>query len=459
MTEHPLLKSFQQFIQKNHLVNQKDKILITVSGGIDSMTLLDLFVKSKKILKLEIAVAHFNHQLRGRESDEDEAFVRSRVKDYGLTCYVDSADTKHISEIEKISIQEAARNLRYAFFTKLKSSINFQKIATAHNADDNAETILLNILRGSGIHGLTGIPLYNKDANIIRPLLFARRDSIRDYVEFNRIPFREDSSNLKNDYTRNFLRNKLFPLIKDNINPNYSAALARTSEIFNQLEEYIEKEIKTLSNKIITSKSEKEIHLNLIEFKNQPLFIQEYILLNTAREFTKSEVDFNAIKNLLYITKSETGACCYLTNNKIMYRDRNKLIFSNVEDNNPFTFTIDLLKKYEFDKFTFESAIADAPKMTKDRNIEYVDGDKISNRLIIRSWHEGDRFIPLGMKVEKKVSDFLIDQKIPLFKKNSIPILLSDDKIVWICGMRLDDRFKITEQTKKYIKLEYIPKL
>ncbi len=459
MTEHPLLKSFQQFIQKNHLLNPNVKILITVSGGIDSMALLDLFVKSKTMLKIEIAVAHFNHQLRGKESDEDEAFVRSHVKDYNLTCYVDSADTRHISEMEKISIQEAARNLRYAFFMKLKSSFNYQKIATGHNADDNAETILLNILRGSGIHGLTGIPIYKKDMDVIRPLLFARRESIRDYVEFNKIPFREDSSNLKNDYTRNFLRNELLPLIKDNINPNYSAALTRTSEIFNQLEDYIEKEIKTLSNKITSSRSKKETHLNLIELKNQPLFIQEYILLNTAREFTKSEVDFNAIKNLLYILQGETGTYCYLPNKKIIYRDRNKLIFSNVEDNDPFTYTIDLLKKYEFDKFTFESAITDSPKMTKDPNVEYVDGDKIGNRLIIRSWHEGDRFIPLGMQIEKKVSDFFIDQKIPLFKKNSIPLLISDDKIVWICGMRLDDRFKITEQTKKYIKLQYKPKI
>lgn len=458
MTEQPLFHSFQEYIHNNHLIERGEKILVSVSGGIDSMALLDLSAKLKTRLKIEIAVAHFNHQLRGKESDEDEAFVRSASKEYGFDCYVENADTNRIAENEKLSIQEAARNLRYAFFTKLRRSIGFQKIATAHNADDNAETIILNILRGSGIHGLTGIPVFKKDTLIIRPLLFAQRETIREYVESNQIKFREDSSNLKSDYTRNFLRNELLPLIRDNINPNFTKAIGRTSEIFNQLEEYIQKEIETVLKQIIILRTDNEMGIDLVVFQNQPTFIQEHLLLFLAKEFTSSEIEFNTIKSMLSISQAETGSYCSLPKEKIFYRDRKRLIFTRTSHFAPFSYSIKLDKKYNFDTFIFESSTAASPEITNDPNIEYIDGAKLGDDIIIRSWVEGDRFIPLGMKEEKKLSDFFIDRKIPLFKKHSIPILLSDDKIVWVCGIRLDDRFKISDQTKHYIRLYYSPK-
>ena len=194
MTEQPLFKSFQEFIHKNHLIERGEKILVSVSGGIDSMSLLDLLLELKKRLKLDITVAHFNHQLRGAESDEDEAFVRNTAKESGIECYVECADTITASEVEKLSIQETARDLRYAFLAKLRRSLGYQKIATAHNADDNAETIIMNLLRGSSVHGLTGIPIFRNDRLVIRPLLFAPREEISRYASSHKIRYREDSS-------------------------------------------------------------------------------------------------------------------------------------------------------------------------------------------------------------------------------------------------------------------------
>ncbi|MDI6767142.1 MAG: tRNA lysidine(34) synthetase TilS [Bacteroidota bacterium] len=458
MAEQPLLHSFQEFIHKNHLIERGEKLIVTVSGGIDSMVLLDLLCVEKQRWKLDLAIAHFNHQLRGEESANDEAFVRSAAKKRSLVCYVECADTKQIAETEKLSIQEAARNLRYDFFKKLCSSIGFQKIATAHNADDNAETLLLNIFRGSGVHGLTGIPVYRKDQAIIRPLLFATRTDIQEYAHYRKLMYREDSSNLKSDYTRNFIRLEIIPLILNNINPNLTATLNRMSGTFNQLEDYINSLLETIRTGVIEKSSKDEIIINLERFFQHPLFIQEQLLLQIGKEFTNSEIDSGTVHTMLNISRAKTGSSGSLTKNKIIYRNRNQIVFKRFFQTTPYSYTIELNRKYQFEAFCFASSEVDKAEISVDPNIEYIDAEKIGKHLIIRSWQEGDWFIPLGMKGKKKLSDFFVDQKFPLFEKQMIPLLISDNNIVWICGKRLDERFKINSKTKKIIKLEYIPR-
>ncbi len=459
MSEHPLFHSFQKFIHKHLLIERGEKIIACISGGIDSIVLLDLLSKLKTRWRLELAVAHFNHQLRGKESDEDEAFVRSISKERDIAYYTESSDTEQIAEIEKLSIQETARNLRYAFFNKLCRSTGYQKIATAHNADDNAETILLNIFRGSGVHGLTGIPVYRKDQSIIRPLLFATRSAIQEYADDRKLKHREDSSNFKIDYTRNFIRLEIIPLILKNINPNLTATLGRMSERFNQLEDYVNSLLEITRSEVIEESLKNKIIVNLERFSKLPLFIQDQLLLQLGKEFTNSEIDTGTVSTMFNISRAETGSSGSLTKDIIVYRNRDQLVFKRIFQTSPFSYTIELNREYQFEAFYFSITEVSKAELSNDPNIEFIDADKIGKHLNIRSWQEGDWFIPLGMEDKKKLSDFYVDQKIPLFEKQTIPLLISDNKVVWICGKRLDERFKINTNTKKIIKLEYILRL
>ncbi|MBA4311102.1 MAG: tRNA lysidine(34) synthetase TilS [Chlorobiaceae bacterium] len=455
MTEDKLFKSFQQFILENRLIQRGEKIIVSVSGGIDSMTLLNLMLDLKNRMKLTIAIAHFNHQLRGNESNEDETFIRDYAKKRKIRCFIESTDTNHISETEKLSIQETARNLRYNFLLNIRKSLGYQKIATAHNADDNAETILFNIFRGTGVHGMTGIPVFRKDQNIIRPLLFASRDEITSYAAENNISFREDSSNSKKEYTRNFIRHEILPAIRQNINPNIRGSLLRSSHIFTGLEIFISTANKSLKKKIIRSKSKNELIISRNKFIALPQFSKEQLLYDIAREFCNSEIDYSTITTMLKISEAATGTFSSIGNDVLILRDRNYLIIKRWKRPSAFVYPIKLETEQKFSGFKFKSLKVTKGTYSNNRNIELIDGDLLGKDIHIRSWHDGDWFIPFGMNKKKKLSDFFIDEKIPLLKKLTIPILESDGMIVWVCGMRSDNRFRVTKTTKNIIKLEY----
>jgi tRNA(Ile)-lysidine synthase len=453
MAEQPLFPSFQEFIHTNHLIECGEKILVSVSGGIDSMVLLQLFLALQKRMPIEIIVAHFNHQLRGTESDGDEQFVRETARQHSLECYVETADTSQSSETQKISIQEVGRNLRYEFLTKIQRAHGFQKIATAHTADDNAETMLFNFFRGSGVQGMTGIPVERKDRLIIRPLLFASRSRILAYAREHQILSREDSSNASNKYTRNFIRHDIIPLIREQINPNIVAALNKSSRIFAQLEAYLETVTTGLLETMIEEQSSTELTLNIDKFNAQPEFLREYVLHTLGVEFCRTEIDFNTVKMMMRIAEGETGGFCSLTKEIIFCKNRNRIIYQYSTPFEPFSYSIEVGKTYTTGHCTFESAYTQQAEFINDPHTEFIDADKLGKHLEVRSWKNGDWFIPFGTEEKKKISDYFIDMKIPLFKKHTIPLLTSDGMIVWVCGMRLDNRFKITPQTKRILKL------
>lgn len=449
------LASLNVYLCENQLLKTGDKVILAVSGGIDSMVLLDSLYKLQNNWNLTLAIAHLNHMLRDRESDEDEDFIKQISKKYNLDCYIERVNTALVAESKKLSIQETARNLRYEFLNKIRTSTGFNKIATGHNADDNTETILLNIFRGSGIQGLTGIPVFRYDIPTIRPLLFATRNDIEMYALENKIPYRVDSSNLTTDYIRNLIRHEILPIIKDKINPNIAITFNRSAKLFNELEEYLDNEIKKISNDVILIKRPDHLEINLNKLSIYPEFIQEYFLLKTARDFSKYDISYPTVRSIYKTTKSETGKSCSIKLNTVFYKDRNKGIFKTIAPPKPFRYNIIPDKEYEFEHFLFKSQHTDKAEFTDDPNTEYVDADLVSRNLILRNWKEGDWFIPLGLDGKKKVSDFFIDQKIPIFKKHLIPILESDGNIIWICGMKIDDRFKITENTKKILRISF----
>lgn len=458
MKKNPLLHSLRDYIQKSGMISTGERVIVAVSGGIDSMVLLDVLHAIRSELSLTLAIGHCNHQLRGNESDEDEAFVRATAQRYGIECYIEQTSTEKIADTEKKSLQETARELRYTFLQKLRSSSGFDVIATAHHADDNTETMLFNMFRGAGVQGLSGIPAIRKDACIIRPLLFATRDDIASYAKEQDIQFREDSSNANTEYTRNYLRHTLIPSIREHINPNLTATLQRTSELFNQLEEYIEEESKKVVGTVVIAESKEEIILDLGKFHSLQIFMQEYLLQQFAKRIAAGEIDFGSVKMLHRLSRGATGSFLTLANTVSVYKDRDRLIMTTIRPAGRYEHSIELNKRHEFTAFSFESTTVDHADVTGNPSVEYIDSSFLGKNLVLRSWQEGDWFIPLGMSTKKKISDFFIDAKVPVFEKNSIPLLVSDDQIVWVCGKRLDNRFKVTPDTRSITKLEYLPR-
>ncbi len=477
MNQSNLFQKVRQFTHEHNLLQEGGKVVAAVSGGIDSVTMLDLLQRLSESLNLTVVVAHFNHRLRGGESEEDEGFVRKVAANRGLACYIEQADTAAISDARKLSIQEAARDVRYEFFSKLRVSLAFDGIVTAHTADDNAETILLNLLRGTGVQGLSGIPVRREDISVIRPLLSSTRDEIEQYALERGLQYRIDSSNLHDDYTRNFLRNSIIPKLKEHVNPNIIGTLGHEGEIFTALGRFLSGEARRVLGDVIVKKNPDETILDVGKLNAQQTFMQEYLLLLAARDFVPGEVHFTTMKELLKLCHAETGSSVIPGKDCIVFRDRNGLVFRRVGETRPFRHEVEPNRKYEFDGFQFSSSLvtngeyspddrkqrgksnpAGRPRQAgpavADRFVEYVDADRLGTRLVLRSWSDGDWFYPLGMTGKKKLSDFFIDEKIPVYDKKSFPVLESNGDIVWVCN-RIDHRFRITEKTRHVLKLEF----
>ncbi len=439
-------------------MEQRDKIIAAVSGGVDSMVLLDLLVREREALGLSVIVAHFNFMLRGTESDGDEEFVVQRARHYGLEVYLERADCAEYARYHKIGIQEAARQLRYEFFDNLLLSSGFDKIATAHNANDNAETILLNMFRGAGVAGLSGIPVYREDRRIIRPLLFAERQEIEEYAAAERIPFRTDSSNVQDYYSRNYVRLNILPLIQKGINPNVVATLNRAGELFRELETYLSTAAREHYETVVTHDSTTELHMAVPRLRSMPRLLQQYLVILVAQSFANCRPEYDQVQRILDLTEGLSGSWVSLDKSHVVFRDRDHLVFRKTEDVPEFRFAVLPNHRYRFDRFCFSSEIVDATNLVLNgHEAEYVDGDKLAGKdLVLRSWTDGDWFVPLGMKSKKKISDFFVDAKIPIYEKPHIPILeTTDGEVVWVCGQRIDERFKVTPETRRVLKLQF----
>lgn len=449
---------FHEYSRKRRLMEERERVIAAVSGGVDSMVLLDLLAKEREALGLSIIVAHFNFQLRGKESEEDERFVVQRARSYGFEPYVDRADTAAYAQQHAIGIQEAARRLRYEFFDNLLLSSGFDKIATAHNADDNAETMLLNLFRGAGVAGLAGIPVYREDRRIIRPLLFAERREIEAYAAAEKLPFRNDSSNEQDYYTRNYLRHNIVPIIRQNVNPHLVQTLNRSAEVFRELEAFLTVTAREHYEAVVTRDSTTELHVAIPRLRTLPRLLQQYLLMQVAQAFANRKPEFEHIERMLELTEGLTGSWVPIGNDCMVYRDRESLVFRREEETTNFRVVVLPNRRYHFDRFTFASEVLDVQNIVVNgEQAEYVDAEKLlAKDLVLRSWAEGDWFVPLGMKSKKKISDFFVDEKIPLYEKRHIPLLeTSDGEVVWVCGLRLDDRFKVTPETRRVMKLQF----
>jgi tRNA(Ile)-lysidine synthase len=456
-SERNLLSRFERYCVGKSLLRRGDSIIVAVSGGVDSVTLLHLLSRLERKHGLRLIVAHFNHQLRGKESERDEVFVKGLAGRYGYPFAVGRGDTAAFSRKRKISIQEAARELRYRFLAGVLKQHGASEIATAHNANDNAETILLNLCRGTGISGLSGIPVRRPELHLIRPLLFATRPEIEAYAKLNGLKYRTDSSNRKLHYKRNIIRKKVLPLLAESLNPDVVGALNRASEILSRLEDMVLREANNKLIEFTKKKTDDALLLDSSEFKKLHPYMQETIVELAARSFTGIPLEATGVASVLSLLSSQTGARIEVSSKLTVYRNRQYLVFVSGSPELEFQREVKANRSYEFGAIRFSSDIVPRESVcwTHDRHTEYVDADKLNKRLFLRSWRQGDRFVPFGMEEPKKLSDFFIDEKIPRYKKGSIPVLESHGNIVWVCGVRLDDRYRITASTKRVLKLEF----
>lgn len=414
-------KDFLHFIQKNNLCTTGQSVFVAVSGGIDSMVLLHLF----KITGHNITAVHVNFGLRGEESDKDESFVKDRCAHLEVRCLAKAVSTKNYATAKGISIQMAARELRYEWFSELTKSNAGAVVATAHHLNDSGETMLLNLVRGTGLDGLTGIPV--KNGNIIRPLAFATRDEINEYAAEHSIIWREDESNLDDHYQRNFLRHRVMGLLKE-MNPSLDETMSKNFSRLGAERELMERSLAGLKENYLLD-GDNNVRIPKKALEN---FIHKSgVLLRLIEPFG---FNFSTAESIVAAMNGQPGKVFFSKTHQLVV-DRQDLIIGSL------AFEIADVEFRETSDTTF----------THDPDVAYIDADKIRFPVIRRKWEEGDSFQPLGMKGKKKVSDYLIDEKVSVVEKQSVTVLLSGDDIVWIVGRRLDDRFKITPQTTRVL--------
>lgn len=437
-----MLNRFLENIIAKKLFNPQQKILLAVSGGIDSMVMLYLFEKSG----FDYGIVHCNFQLRGDESDQDEEFVKKQVLIHGVPSFFQRFDTEEYAQINGISIEMAARELRYEFFEKIRSEHHYDFIATAHHSDDLIETFFLNLSRKTGIKGLTGIK--EKSGKIIRPLLFASRDEIEKFASGNYIEFREDSTNSEVFYQRNFLRHRILPLFSE-LNPAFKKNMLTSIENLKDAENVYSGFFENEKQKVLEHTTGTQVIdiANLKKSAHPKLLLLEILAAYNFNPAVAEEV-FNGLD-------SEPGKQFFSKTHRLI-KDREKLFFSEIAETENRIFYIEAADKELFQPFKIkiEKHSATNFKIRKEKNIACLDSEKLEFPLLIRKWQQGDYFQPLGMTGFKKVSDFLIDEKIPVHLKENTWLLCSGEKIVWIVGQRIDNRFKISSKTQNVVKLE-----
>ena len=453
-----LLQKFTAFIKKENLFQLKDKLLLAVSGGVDSVVLCELC----KQAGYGFEISHCNFKLRGEESERDENFVRDVAKKYDVEIFIKEFETEKYAEEKKISIQVAARELRYEWFYYLignkQYAINKKQeynaiqlpianwILTAHHANDNMETLLMNFLKGTGINGLRGI--LPKQQKIIRPLLFAKKEELIKFAEENNLSFVEDSSNISDKYTRNYFRNQLIPSVQK-VFPQAEENLLNNIERFKEIETLYKQSIAFHKKKLLEQKGN-EVYIPVLKLLKSVPF--STIVYEIIKDFDFTSLQTEEVIKLL---QSDSGKYVQSSSHRIL-KNRNWLIISpndTIVAENILIEEKDKTIEFVNGKLKFEKLSTTNYKLQTTNEIATLDADEIMFPLLLRKYRQGDYFYPLGMKKKKKLSRFFIDQKLSLTEKENVWVIEMNKKILWIVGKRIDDRFKITPKTKNILKI------
>lgn len=462
---------FTEFVKENKLFQKGQPVLLAVSGGPDSVVMCHLFHKSG----FQFGIAHCNFKLRGKDSDKDEAFVKNLAKDLDVGYWTENIPIKKYADEHSVSTQMAARVMRYEWLEKIRKDNDFHSIAVGHHRNDVAETMLLNFIKGAGIYGLHGIKPkqvlhFNQDIHIIRPILFSSKEEIKQYIKSNNIACRHDKSNDGSKYQRNKIRNEVMPLLKE-INPKLDQTLYDNSQRFEEIESLYLMAVHRLKNKMIIPMSGKKrdqdtsTHFKISISKLKPLNAKETMLFEILKGY-----GFNTTL-VREITEGLDGISGkqFLSSTHRVIKDRKYLIVQPIEEKGIEPVLFDQNdKKVEAGGITFtikNKAVSPGKsrklKISSDSNIAHLDLKKLDFPLLLRNWEKGDYFYPYGLTKgkngkagKKKIGHFLIDMKVPLSEKENVKVITSGKKICWVAGYRIDDRFKIDNQTTNILVIE-----
>ena len=438
-----MIKEFNEYIKNNHLIGQNSKVLLAVSGGIDSVVMATLIMKSG----ITAAIAHCNFGLRGEESDQDELFVKSLASELSIDFHNIRFDTVNFAKENKVSIQVAARELRYNWFENLRKELDFDYIAVAHNLNDNMETIMFNLTRGTGITGLSGIKAQN--GKIIRPLLFASREMIREYADNENIMFREDHTNSETKYSRNKIRHLVVPVLKE-INPALETTIGETGKRLQEIQSYLDKKIEEDKIKYF-SREENLVSIKIVDIKK--ILTNLSIAYELFKEFGITPALLNDLQDITY---SSSGKQLFTSSHRIV-RDRGSIIILRDNKQQPNFFTLKDINSFNDLKFFDAKTVAVGKNLRIHHEKEFatLDITLLKFPLVLRTWRSGDYFFPFGMKGKKKISDYLTDNKYPVITKERAMVLVSGNDIVWLVGERIDNRFGLSEKSKEALVLRF----
>ncbi len=473
-----LQRKVMNIISGHDLFRACDKIMLGVSGGPDSVALFKTLLGANTTGNIYsgLFIAHLNHLLRGEESEQDEQFVRDLAEESNISIIVERRDIRKFAGERKMSIEEAARGERYRFLETAAQKVDANIVAVAHTADDNAETILHRIIRGTGILGIRGMGLKRKISQsskieLVRPLLFSWRKDIIAYLEELNISYRNDSTNFETDKFRNRLRLELIPILEERYNTGVKKSLIRLGEIANQNYNFLRSQADGLFERVLVNedksvnKSPEDIVLDITELKEIPVALQQFIIkealirmgvplkklghnhYKVILDLIKSRKTLvnRCIKNYLIVCKDDK--LLHLSRKK--YHVEDKPILERIELKAPGEAKLDVLKcKVCIQVVSIKNGFLEEFKQNKSKHDEAVDFDKIELPISIRMRKEGDRFWPLGSKGIKKLKDFFIDNKVPRMKRDSIPIIIMNGQPIWVVGYRIDDRVKISKETR-----------
>lgn len=460
-----LSEKVMKFIKENSMFNKGDKVIVAVSGGPDSICLLYILNEHKDELGITLFGAHINHCLRGMESDKDEEYAKKTCESLKIDFYSKAVDIHKIAEKNNLSCEMAGREARYDFFGELMIKLNANKIALAHNANDQAETILMRMMRGTGIEGLIGIKPV-RDKIYVRPILHLSRSEIEKYCEVNGIDPRIDKSNLETIYARNKVRLDLIPYIQENFNKDIIKTLNRLSDIVKVDNDYLES-ISMEQYKKHCDIGEKKVIINDSAFSEHEAIVSRIIrsaLLHVNHNLYNIEKIH--ISNIIDLQKHDTGKTIMLPQNIIVgncygnihiYIKDNESSTANLVNSNEYSLNVNENNSVEHLKKVIKIQVkpkAELIQIKNDDYIKYFDYDKIVGPIILRYRKDGDKFIPLGMKGNKKLKDLLMDLKIPKDIRNDIPLVCFGMDIAWVVGHRVSDKFKISKDTKNILQIK-----
>nr|WP_320037999.1 tRNA lysidine(34) synthetase TilS [uncultured Bacteroides sp.] len=420
-----------QYIEKEKLFKLKDKILIALSGGADSVALLRVLI----YLGYSCEAAHCNFHLRGEESDRDELFVRNLCKEQNIPLHVICFDTNGYAGKHQISIEMAARELRYNWFEELRKELNADVVAVAHHRDDSVETLLLNLIRGTGINGLTGIR--PKNNHVVRPMLSVSREDILVYLQEIKQDYVTDSTNLQDDYTRNKIRLNILPMM-ETINPSVKASLFSTASHLSDASLIYNRVIEDGKSRVL---SQEGISIEKLLAEPSPRSLLFEILFPLG--FNSAQIDD------MFLSLDRQSGKKFYSDSWVVVRDRTHLLMKELNGLPKDGQSVKGIPVIKEKRSPYTSSFV----IPRDKKTACFDADKIADPLTLRKWQAGDRFVPFGMKGKKNVSDYLTDAKFSILQKENVYVLCSGDKIVWLVGERTDNRFRIDENTKNVLIL------